>query len=236
MRPCASGNTLLAFGGIALRGYRLDGALRFELLRRRDTAYVQTAGRWAYFGTDNSTRFIVVDVRAGRVVGTTRNPHLDDRPRFLGLPPPQLATEEVGAGPEHEQSDDDPAPVDDLLVTPRRLDELRRSHLAAEPAEPGAALAIEEDPARDVAFEREAECLPADSAADGDAPAEIALHDLVDDEDVVDPIAPARDRGRPLEPADEGRVRRIELHPSRRRCASGPERRAHEHEGYCTGC
>jgi hypothetical protein len=69
-----SGTTLLAYGGSALRGYRLDGSLRFELLRGRDTGYVQTAGRWAYVGSANSTRFTVVDVRAGRVVGTARTP------------------------------------------------------------------------------------------------------------------------------------------------------------------
>lgn len=60
------GNTLFAFAEPRCGS--------FELLRRRDTAYVQTAGRLAHFGTDNSTRFIVVDVRAGRVVGTTRTP------------------------------------------------------------------------------------------------------------------------------------------------------------------
>ncbi len=66
------GDTLLAFGGTALRGYRLDGTLRFELLRGSDTGYVQTAGRFAYVGSENSTRFTVVDVRAGKVVGTAR--------------------------------------------------------------------------------------------------------------------------------------------------------------------
>ena len=69
-----SGATLLVYGGSALRGYRLDGTLRFELLRGRDTGYVQTAGRWAYVGSANSTRFTVVDVRAGRAVGTARTP------------------------------------------------------------------------------------------------------------------------------------------------------------------
>ena len=57
------GNTLFAFAEPRCGS--------FELLRRRDTAYVQRAGRLAHFGTDNSTRFIVVDVRVGRVVGTT---------------------------------------------------------------------------------------------------------------------------------------------------------------------
>jgi hypothetical protein len=70
-----AGNVLLAFGGSALRGYYLAGELRFELLRGRDTGYVQTAGRWIYVGRDNSTTFTVVDARAGRVVGTARTPY-----------------------------------------------------------------------------------------------------------------------------------------------------------------
>ncbi len=69
------GDTLLAFGGTALRGYRLDGTLRFELLAGQDTGYVQTAGRFVYVGSQNSTRFVVVDARAGRVVGTARTPY-----------------------------------------------------------------------------------------------------------------------------------------------------------------
>ena len=67
-----SGDTFLGFGGTGLRGYWLDGTLRFELLRGRGTGYVQVAGRWAYVGTSNSTRFTIVDVRAGRVVGTAQ--------------------------------------------------------------------------------------------------------------------------------------------------------------------
>ena len=70
-----SGDILLTFGGSALRGYELDGRSRFELLRGRDTAYVQTVGRWIYVGRDNSTTFSVVDGRAGRVVGTARTPN-----------------------------------------------------------------------------------------------------------------------------------------------------------------
>lgn len=67
-----AGNTLLAFGGTALRGYRLDGTLRFELLAGQDSGYVQTAGRYVYVGSGNSTRFVVVDTRAGRVLRTVR--------------------------------------------------------------------------------------------------------------------------------------------------------------------
>jgi hypothetical protein len=78
-----AGSVLLSFGGSALRGYDLAGSLRFELLRGRDTGYVQTAGRWIYVGSDNSTRFTVVDARAGKVVGTARTPYptivLDNR-------------------------------------------------------------------------------------------------------------------------------------------------------------
>ncbi len=68
-------DSLLAFGGTALRGYDLDGTLRFELLAGQDSGYVQTAGRYVYVGSDNSTRFVVVDVRAGRVLRTTRTPN-----------------------------------------------------------------------------------------------------------------------------------------------------------------
>ena len=70
-----AGNVLLTFGGSALRGYDLAGELRFELLHGRDTAYVQTAGRWIYVGRDNSTAFTIVDARTGKVVGTARTPH-----------------------------------------------------------------------------------------------------------------------------------------------------------------
>ena len=64
-----AGETLLVHGSGPLRGFRLDGALRFELLAGEDTGYVQVAGRWAYVGSGNSTRFTVVDLQAGRVAG-----------------------------------------------------------------------------------------------------------------------------------------------------------------------
>jgi hypothetical protein len=64
--------TLLTYGRDELRGYRLDGTRRFTLLAGTDTGYVQVAGRHAYVGTDNSTRFTVVDVEQGRVVGQAR--------------------------------------------------------------------------------------------------------------------------------------------------------------------
>lgn len=63
-----AGSTLLVHGSGPLRGFRLDGTLRFELLAGEDTGYVQIAGRWAYVGSGNSTRFAVVDVQAGMVV------------------------------------------------------------------------------------------------------------------------------------------------------------------------
>jgi hypothetical protein len=69
------GDVLLTFGGSALRGYDLEANVRFELLRGRDTAYIQTARRWIYVGRDNSTAFIVVNARAGKVVGTARTPY-----------------------------------------------------------------------------------------------------------------------------------------------------------------
>jgi hypothetical protein len=68
-------DVLLTFGGSALRGFDLQGNRRFQLLRGRDTGYVQTAGRWVYVGRDNSTRFTVVDARARKVVGTVRTPY-----------------------------------------------------------------------------------------------------------------------------------------------------------------
>lgn len=69
------GDTLLASGGSALRGHRLDGTLRFELLAGEDSGYVQTAGRYAYVGSGNSTRFVVVDTRAGQVLGSVKTPY-----------------------------------------------------------------------------------------------------------------------------------------------------------------
>lgn len=66
------GATLLASGGSALRAFRLDGTPLFELLRGHDTGYLQLVGRRAYVGGDNSTRFTVVDVRAGKVLRTAR--------------------------------------------------------------------------------------------------------------------------------------------------------------------
>ena len=69
------GDTLLAFGGPALRGYRPDGTFRFELLAGQDSGYVQVAGRYVYVGSQNSTRFVVVDTQAGRVVRTARTPY-----------------------------------------------------------------------------------------------------------------------------------------------------------------
>lgn len=69
------GSTLIAYGGSALRGYRLDGSLRFELLAGQDSGYVQTAGSHLYVGSGNSTRFVVVDSRAGRILKTVRMLH-----------------------------------------------------------------------------------------------------------------------------------------------------------------
>lgn len=67
-----AGNTLLVYGHDELRGYRLDGSRRFTLLEGTDTGYLQVAGRFAYVGSGNSTRFAVVDVQAGRIVGLAR--------------------------------------------------------------------------------------------------------------------------------------------------------------------
>ena len=72
MEAARAGSTLLTYGRDELVGYRLDATKRFTLLQGTDTGYVQTAGRWAYVGSGNSTRFAVIDVATGRVVGHVR--------------------------------------------------------------------------------------------------------------------------------------------------------------------
>jgi hypothetical protein len=67
-----AGSTLLVHGSGPLRGFGLDGSLRFELLTGSDTGYVQVAGGYAYVGSGNSTQFSVVDVEEGRIVGRVR--------------------------------------------------------------------------------------------------------------------------------------------------------------------
>ena len=67
-----AGSTLLVHGNGPLRGFGLDGTLRYELLAGEDTGYVQVAGDYAYVGSGNSTRFGVVDLRRGRIVGLAR--------------------------------------------------------------------------------------------------------------------------------------------------------------------
>ena len=67
-----AGSTLLVHGSGPLRGYGLDGTLRYELLAGSETGYVQVAGRYAYAGSGNSTRFDVVDVQSGRIIGLAR--------------------------------------------------------------------------------------------------------------------------------------------------------------------
>ena len=65
------GDTLLAYGGSALRGFTSSGKLRFEALAGQSTGYVQTARGYAYVGVWSGTRFglTVVEARTGRVVG-----------------------------------------------------------------------------------------------------------------------------------------------------------------------
>jgi hypothetical protein len=66
------GDTLLAHGGSALRGFTLGGKLRFETPFEHSTSFVQTAGNHAYVGRWNGTSqfdLTIVDVEAGRVVG-----------------------------------------------------------------------------------------------------------------------------------------------------------------------
>ena len=67
-----AGSTLLVHGSGPLRGFELDGTLRYELLGGEDTGYVQVAGRYAYVGSRNSMRFAVVDVATGRIAGLAR--------------------------------------------------------------------------------------------------------------------------------------------------------------------
>jgi hypothetical protein len=62
------GSTVLASGGDALRGYTLQGRLRFEVLQ----VATRTVGRYAYVGSDNATRYAVVDTRAGRLLRTVK--------------------------------------------------------------------------------------------------------------------------------------------------------------------
>jgi len=72
IRATLVGDILLASGGSALRGYTAGGTLKFEVLVGENTGYVQTAGGHAYVGRGNSTRFTIVDVGGGRVVGEAR--------------------------------------------------------------------------------------------------------------------------------------------------------------------
>jgi hypothetical protein len=64
-----AGTTLLLHGAGPLRGFALDCTPRFELLAGEDTGYVQVAGRYAYVGSGNSTRFTIIDVVRGSVAG-----------------------------------------------------------------------------------------------------------------------------------------------------------------------
>ena len=67
------GTTLVGHGGAAITGYRLDGSVRFEVLDDDgDSGYLQRAGSYLYVGSGNSTRFVVVDVETGRIVGHAR--------------------------------------------------------------------------------------------------------------------------------------------------------------------
>jgi hypothetical protein len=67
------GTTLVGHGGAVITGYRPDGTVRFELLDHDgDSGYLQQAGGYLYVGSTNSTRFVVVDAEAGRIVGRAR--------------------------------------------------------------------------------------------------------------------------------------------------------------------
>jgi hypothetical protein len=69
-RATLVGTTLVGHGGPSVRGYGLDGRVRFELTDGiQDSGYIQRAGRYLYVGSANSTRFVVVDAQEGRIVG-----------------------------------------------------------------------------------------------------------------------------------------------------------------------
>lgn len=76
-----AGELLLAFGGaydssgtpvegFGLRAYGPGGSERLHLFGDELIAWPQVAWPYAYVGDDNSTRFRVVDLRAGRVIAT----------------------------------------------------------------------------------------------------------------------------------------------------------------------
>jgi DNA-binding beta-propeller fold protein YncE len=58
--------------GTGLDAYDASGKLAFLLFGTRHVAYVQTAGRYAYVSTRNSSRHEIVDVASGRVLRTVR--------------------------------------------------------------------------------------------------------------------------------------------------------------------
>ena len=80
-----AGDVLLAYGGpyahsagergIGLVAYGADGQRRFHLFGDGYVGDVQVVGPYAYVGTDDGTRFRVVDVRSGDVVRTIRTEH-----------------------------------------------------------------------------------------------------------------------------------------------------------------
>jgi DNA-binding beta-propeller fold protein YncE len=61
-----------ARAGTGLDAYDRSGGLAFSLFGDRHVAYVQTAGRYAYVSTQNSSRHEIVDVASGRVLRTVR--------------------------------------------------------------------------------------------------------------------------------------------------------------------
>jgi hypothetical protein len=63
-----SGDVLLTAGGPGVRGYSLDGNLRYQVLGDAVVPWVQAAGGYAYLARGESVH--VLDVHAGRVVAT----------------------------------------------------------------------------------------------------------------------------------------------------------------------
>lgn len=58
--------------GVGLDAYDQSGRRVFALFGDRHVGYVQTAGRYAYVSSENSTRHEIVDVVSGRVIRTVR--------------------------------------------------------------------------------------------------------------------------------------------------------------------
>jgi hypothetical protein len=72
-RVSRAGRTLVGHGGTAIRGFGLDGAVRFAVVDPDgDSGWLGRSGRYLYVASANATRYVVVDAVTGRVVGRAR--------------------------------------------------------------------------------------------------------------------------------------------------------------------